>query len=353
MFWHLLLVLLSPLASLISGLLRDDRDRQILALRQQVLILQRQVGKRPRLSRVEKLALLLTCVRMRQTQLLDCLMITKPATLIGWHWQIVRRHWTFHPKRRPGRPRTDPQAEQLVLRLARENTGWGCGKIAGEMRKLGFTCFGRSTVARILKRHGLWPRPHQGSLSWHDFLGHYARFIWACDFFTVTTATLRTYYVLFFVEISSRKIVFWNVSDSPDGVWTAQQFRNLSLLDDQPPRYLLHDRDSKFTVYGDALLGEAGSKVIRLPVRSPNLNAHAERWVRTVREECLDRVIVLNDSHLRWVLREFIRYYNERRPHRSLGLKVPEGPVKYPREGEVARRQVLGGLINDYYRKTA
>ena len=327
MFWHLPLALLSPLASLLSGLLRDDRARQILAVRQQVLILQRQLGKRARLSRTEKLILLFACARMKQRQLLDCLIIVKPATLIGWHRQIVRRHWTFHPKRRPGRPRTDPQAEQLVLRLTRENTGWGCGKIAGEMRKLGFVRFGRSTVQRILQRHGLWPRPSQSGLSWHDFLGHYAQFIWACDFCTVTTANLRTYYVLFFVEIETRRIVFWNVSDSPDGAWTAQQFRNLSLLDDELPRYLLHDRDSKFTAHGDTPLGGVGSKAIRLPVRSPNLNAYAERWVRTVREECLDRVIVLNESHLRWVLREFIHYYNSRRPHRSLDLRPPDGPV--------------------------
>ena len=240
-----------------------------------------------------------------------------------------------------------------MLRLARESSGWGWGKIAGGMRKLGFARFGRSTVQRILERHGLWPRPCQGAMSWHDFLGHYGHFIWACDFCIVTTATLRTYYVLFFIEISSRRIVFWNVSEAPDGPWTVQQFRNLSLLDGKPPRYLLHDRDSKFTAHGDALLGDAGSNVIRLPVRSPNLNAYAERWVRTVREECLDRVIVLSENHLRWALREFVRYYSERRPHRSLGLAVPEGPAEYPREGEVCRHQILGGLLNDYHRKAA
>jgi transposase InsO family protein len=331
----------SPLASLLSGLLRDDRDRQVLALRQQVLILQRQLGKRLQLSRGKRLAMLLICMRMKPRQWADRLMIVKPATLIGWHRQIVRRHWTFQPRRRPGRPRTDPQAEQLVLRLAPENTGWGCGKIAGEMRKLGFARFGRTTVQRILKRHGLWPRPRQGGLSWYDFLDHYGQFIWACDFFTVTTATLRTYYVLFFIEIETRWIVFWNISEALNGVWTAQQFRNLALLDEE------------FTAHGDALLGDAGVRVIRLPVRSPNLNAYAEQWIRTVREDCLDRVIVLNESHLRWVLREFIGYYNERRPHRSLDLRPPNGPVESPGEGEVIRRQVLGGLLNDYYRKAA
>jgi transposase len=170
MFWHLLLILLSPLSAILARLLGDDRDRQVLALRQQVLILQRQLGRHPRLSQTEKQALLLNCVRMRQAQLLDCLMLVKPATLIGWHRMIVRRHWTFQPKHRPDRPRTDPQAEQLVLRLARENRNWGCGKIAGEMRKLGCVRFGRSTVQRILKRQGLWPRRETGDLSWHDFL---------------------------------------------------------------------------------------------------------------------------------------------------------------------------------------
>jgi putative transposase len=140
---------------------------------------------------------------------------------------------------------------------------------------------------------------------------------------------------------------------SPDGAWTAPQFRNLSLLDEEPPRYLLHDHDSKFTAHREALLGDVGSNVIRLPVRSPNLSAYAERWVRTVREECLDRVIVLNENHLRWLLREFIQYYNERRPHRSLDLRPPSGPVGCCGEGEVVRRLVIGGLVNDYYRRTA
>ena len=284
MLWHLFLVLLSPLASLISGLLRDDRDRQILALRQQVVILQRQLGKRSHLTRAEKLALLLTCARMRQRQVLDCLMVIKPATLIGWHRQIVRRHWTFRQRRRPGRPRISRQAEQLVLRIARENPTWGYGKIAGEMRKLGFARFGRSTVQRILKRHGLWPRPSRGGLRWHDFLGHYAQFIWACDFFTVTTATLRTYYVLFFIEISTRRIVYWNISEHPDGEWVAQQFRNLAVVHDGLPGYLIHDRDSKFTAHADQLLRAMGTKPVLLPIRSPDLNAHAERWIRTARE---------------------------------------------------------------------
>lgn len=157
-------------------------------------------------------------------------------------------------------PRIDCEAEQLILRIARENHHWGYTKIAGEARKLGFPTIGRSTVERILKRHGLAPRPHHNGLSWADFLGHYGQFIWACDSLTVTTATLRTYYVLFFIEISTRRIVHWNVSEHPDGAWVAQQFRNLGALHDELPRYLIHDRDSKFTRNADALLGAAGTK---------------------------------------------------------------------------------------------
>jgi putative transposase len=147
MFWYLLLVLTSPLRALITSLLREDRDREILALRQQVLILQRQLGKRARLSRMEKLALLVTCLGIKQRQLLQCLLIVKPATLLGWHQQIVRRHWTFAARRRPGRPRSTREAEQLVVRLARENPSWGYVKLAGEMRKLGFGGRGRVQAA--------------------------------------------------------------------------------------------------------------------------------------------------------------------------------------------------------------
>ena len=178
-----------------------------------------------------RLALVLSGLLLARNRLREALLIVKPETLVGWHRAIVRRHWRLVSRRKSGRPpEITPEMEQLVLRIARENRWMGYGKIAGEMRKLGFARFGRSTVQRILERHGLWPRPRRAGLSWHDFLGHNSQFIWASDFFTVTTAALQIYYVLFFIEISSRRIVFWNISEGPDGVWTAQQFRNLGLL---------------------------------------------------------------------------------------------------------------------------
>ena len=353
MIWHVILLLVSPLAALIGRLMPDHRDREILALRQQVLILRRQLGKRPRLTRPEKLTLILTCLRMKSQQLLNALLVVKPATLVGWHREIVRRHWTFEQKRRPGRPRVDSEVEELVVRIARENLRWGHTKIAGEVRKLGYPTIGRSTVERILKRHGLAPRPQHGGLSWADFLGHYGQFIWACDFFTVTTATLRTYYVLFFIEVGTRRIVYWNVSQRPDGDWVAQQFRNLAVMHGDLPRYLIHDRDSKLTGHADELLRAMGTKPVLLPPRSPDLNGRAERWVRTVRNECLDHIIVLNERHLRWALGEFVRYYNARRPHRSLQLEPPDGAVASTLEGNIVRRKTLGGLISDYHREAA
>ena len=303
--------------------------------------------------RTGRLALPLTCSRMKKQQLLDCLMIVKPATLAGWHRQIVRRHWTFKQKRRPGRPRVEPEADRLVVQIARENLRWGYTKIAGEVRKLGFPTIGRATVERILKRHGLAPRPHYGGLSWADFLGHYGQFIWACDFFTVTTATLRTYYVLFFIEISTRRIAYWNVSEHPDGEWVAQQLRKLAVLNDDLPCYLIHDRDSKLAAHVDELLRAMGTKPMRLPVRSPDLDGRAERWSLSAREECLDHIIILNERHLRWALSEFVGYYNQRRPHRSPQLRPPDGPVVSSREGKIVRRKTLGGLICDYHREAA
>jgi len=251
------------------------------------------------------------------------------------------------------RPRIDREAEQLVLQIDRGNGYWGYTKIAGEVRKLGLTSIGRSTVERILKRHGLAPRPHHNGLSWADFLGHYGQFIWACDFFTVTAATLRIHYVLFFIEVSTRRIGYFSISDSPDGAWTVQHSCSLSVVDDEPPRYLIHDRDSKFTAHADELLRAMGTQPVLLPPRSPDLNERAERWIRTARNECLDHVAILNEGHLRWAIGEFVRYYNARRPHRALALRPPDGPVECSGKGEVIRRQFLGGLINDYHREDA
>jgi hypothetical protein len=301
MFWYVMLMLFSPLYLFFGLVFRSEQTRLVLALYHQVLILQRQLGKRPTLVPIERLALVLSSLLLGKKKLEDALLIVKPETLVGWHRAIVRRHWMLLSRRKPGRPpEITPEMEQWVLRIARENRWMGYGKIAGEMRKLGFVRFGRSSVARILKQHGLSPeRRRSFGLGWLQFLAHYGQFIWASDFATVSTAGLRTYYLVCFLEIGSRRIIHWNVSTSPDEAWVAQQFRNLSVVSDDLPRYLIHDRDSKYTLYADSLLEDAGAKVIRLPVRSPDLKDYTSYCTSCVGFDRKSTLLVLH-GQLSW-----------------------------------------------------
>ena len=215
MFYYLHLLLLVPLYALLSSWLGRDQDREILLLRQQLLILQRPWGRRPVCGRLEKLALWLAALRLAKQRLASTLLIVPPETLLRWHPDLVPRHWSFRRKRRAGRPPLALEIQDLVVRLARENPHWGCRKIQGEMLKLGLKV-GRSTIVRLLRRHGLGPPPgHRRSLTWSTFLGQYRDFIWATDFFTVPTARLRTFYVLFFMELSRRRIRLVNVTMHP------------------------------------------------------------------------------------------------------------------------------------------
>jgi len=184
-------------------------------------------------------------------------------------------------------------------------------------------------------------------------LGQYKDFIWATDFFTVTTARLRTFYVLFFMELRRRRPLLVSVTEHPHAEWVIQQLRNLSVEHDRLPRFILHDRDSKFNEAFDALAEASGTKIIKLPARSPNLNAYAERWVRSVREECLDQIIVLSERHLRYVRKEYVEYFTKGRPHQGLKQEVPDSREEPSATGCIRSRQVLGGLINDYYREVA
>jgi len=212
----------------------------------------------------------------------------------------------------------------------------------------------RSTVVRLLRGHALGPRPEKRrSPTGSQFLGHDRDFIWASDFFTVTTARLRTFYVLFFMELGRRRLMLFNLTEHAHAEWVVQQLRNLSVQHDPLPRFILHDREGKFSEEFDAWAEASGTKIIKLPARSPNLNAYAERWVRSVREECLDQIIVLSEGHLRYVLKEYVEYFMKRRPHQGLKQQLPHGTEEPLATGRIRSRQVLGGLINDYYREVA
>ena len=281
-----------------------------------------------------------------------------PATLLRWHRELVARRWTY-PHRRPGRPPTGADVRALVVRLAGENPSWGYRRIQGELLGLGVK-LAPSTVWSILKDAGIEPAPKRLEPSWAEFLRTQAASILECDFLTVDTVFLKRFYVLFFIELATRRVRLAGITTNPDGRWVTQQARNLLMqLDDERirPRFLVRDRDSKFTREFDEVFRSDGIRVIKAPVRAPKARAHAERWVGSVRRECLDRLLILGRRHLQHVLATYVAHYNEHRPHRALRQRPPLSkppPAGHDRPGDVVdlervrRCDLLGGLIHEY-----
>jgi putative transposase len=214
----------------------------------------------------------------------------------------------------------------------------------------------RRSIRRILLRNGLGPAPRRSGPSWRQFLRQQAASILACDFFTVETLSLRRFYVLFFIELASRRVHLAGCTTNPTGAWVTQQARNLSFtrLFDRM-RFLIHDRDSKYNASFDEIFLSEGIKVIHTPIRAPQANAYAERFVRTIRAECLDWLLIIGRRHLEHVLRVYTSHYNRERPHRGLALLTPASTNADPRTraGEIERRDRLGGLIHEYHRAAA
>jgi putative transposase len=239
--------------------------------------------------------------------------------------------------------------------VSRWKRGRGHRRISGELAKLGFRV-SPTTVRRLLARAGLGPAPRRAGPGWRGFLRAQAASIVACDFFTVETVLLRRYYVLFFIAHEARRVWLAGCSSNPTGAWVAQQARNLGLdLADEGVRLLIRDRDGKYSGPFDEVFRTAGVRIVKTPVRAPQANAIAERFVRTVRAECLDWLLILNRRHLERVLRVFVEHYNTQGPHRALRLQPPQPREPPPTAifGEVRRRDRLGGLIHEYYRAAA
>ena len=331
-----------------SGRRVEVKDIELLVLRHQMDVLRRQSG-RPALRPSDR-ALLSGAARLLPPARRHGLLVT-PQTLLRWHRQLVWRRWTY-PSARAGRPSIDATTRELVLRLARENPRWGYQRIAGELNKLGLRV-SPSTVRRLLAHAGLGSAPRRSGPSWREFLRAQAASIVACDFFCVETALLRRYYVLFFIELQTRRVHLAGVTANPDGRWVIQQARNLSLsgaLDDA--RFLIRDRDTKFVAGFDEVFRTDGVKVIQTPFRAPQVNAHAERFVRTARTECLDWQLILGPRHLDRVLRVYVDHYNTERPHRALGRHPPlatQPPTPPPPQAAIERRDRLGGLLHEYH----
>jgi putative transposase len=277
-----------------------------------------------------------------------------PDTLLRWHRRLVRWRWTYPPK--AGRPPVDSRLVVLIGQMARENPGWGYKRIQGELLGLGYRV-GASTVRRILKRLRIPPAPQRSRTTWRQFLRSQASTMLACDFFHVDCAvTLRRVYVFFVIEVGTRHVHVLGVSAHPDGAWTVQQARNLLMdLGERASRFrfLIRDRAGQFTEVFDAVLSSAGIEVVKIPPRSPRANAYAERWVRTVRAEVTDRMLIAGPRHLRAVLAEYVAHYNQHRPHRAMDLRPPDGgdtPADDLTAARIRRRKVLGGLIHEYER---
>jgi len=340
---------------LLALLARGDaaKDLEILVLRHQLTVLRRQ-APRPQLEPADR-ALLAAVSRVLPRARWSCFLV-KPETLLRWHRRLVAGAWTY-PHQGAGRPPLDEELQQLIVRLARENPRWGYQRIQGELQHLRVKV-SASAIRTTLRRHGLDPAPRRATTTWRAFLRQQAAGIVACDFFTVDTVWLKRLYVLFFIELDTRRVHLAGVTANPDGAWVTQQARNLLLaLDEQSlrMRFLLRDRDTKFTRAFDDVMSSEGAEVLLTPVRAPNANAHAERWIRTVRAECLDWLLIVGRGHLEQVLRVYVRHYNAHRPHRALRLQPPD-PAARPaligneQPARVRRHDLLDGLVHEYQR---
>ena len=331
------------LADLFRALLRSRSAliAENLLLRQQLAALTRPTRQRPRLRTRDKL--LWIVVRWVWRDWRRHLVVVRPETVIGWHRRGWRLVWRWASRLRGGRPRLSGEVRDLIARMARENPTWGSERIRGELRKLGIAVSKRSV--QQYRRRGPARPPSQ---SWRTFLANHRPDIWAADLFTVQTLAFKTLYVLLFITHGRRELVHVNVTAHPTAAWVWRQ-----LIEATPwgrtPRYLLRDRDA---VYGGDFVPRArrlGVKTLLSPIRAPRANAIAERVIGTLRRECLDQLIIVNERHLRAILAEFVRFYNAQRPHRTLRLETPI-PATRPSVGAIRSRAVLGGLHRVYER---
>jgi putative transposase len=324
-----------------------------LMLRHEVAVLRRQHPK-PELDWADR-AVLATLAPLLPRQLRAARLVT-PATLLRWHRRLVRWRWTY--PRRGGRPPVDAQLALLIERMARENPGWGYKRIQGELLGLGYRV-GAPAVRRVLKRLAVPPAPQRDRTTWRQFLRTHACTMLACDFFHVDWAvTLKRLYVFFVIDIGTRHVHVLGVTARPDGPWTVQAARNLLMdLGEHADRcrFLIRDRAGQFTEASGTVLSGAGIEVVKIPPRSPRANAYAERWVRTVRAEVTDRMLIAGERHLRLVPGQYAAHYNRHRPHRGRGLRPPDWDddtqaIGIAPAAAIRRHMVIGGLISEYQR---
>ena len=284
--------------------------------------------------------------------------IVTPDTILRWHRELIAKKYDGSAKRGPGRPPIAKEVRALAVRMASGNESWGYTRIVGELSKLGHGV-SRSTVRRILKESGVGPSPERlPHMPWSKFLKAHWEAIAAADFFTVevwTRVGLVRYLVFFVIDLSTRRVEIAGIAPLPNGLWMRQVAR--TLIDDvkgflKGKRFLIHDRDPLYTRGFHEILGYAGVGPVRLPSKSPNLNAYAERFVLSIKSECLDRMVILGERHLRRAIASYMEHYHLERCHQGIGNRVIDG-VPELASGPVARSERLGGILSHYYRKAA
>ena len=325
-------------------------------------ILRAQIKGRLLLSDAEKKTLADIGHRLGRKALEEVANTAKPDTILGWYRRLVARKFDGSKARRyPGRPRIEPELEDLVVQMAKENIDWGYDRIVGAMANLGYT-LSDETVGNILRRNGIPPAPERKrTTTWTDFIRVHMSVLAGTDFFTVEVLTLRglvTYYVLFFIHLESRRVEVAGITPHPNERWMKQIARNVT-MDEWGflgnCRYLIHDRDTKFTDSFRAIVKSSQVEPLKLPARSPNLNAYAERWVRSVKEEVLSKLILFGEASLRRVLREYLTHFHQERNHQGKDnvLLFPATSAKNRVDGPVRCKERLGGLLNYYHREAA
>ncbi|WP_166029008.1 integrase core domain-containing protein [Streptomyces chilikensis] len=336
-----------------------DKDIEILTLRHQITVLERQLsGARPQFEATDRVFLAALLHRLPMDGLRRLRLLVRPETVLRWHRELVaRQHAARSRPKRPGRPRTGHSIRVLVLRLARENSTWGYRRIHGELLTLGIEV-AASTVWEILKQAGVEPAPERSPSTWGGFLRSQADVLLACDFFETVTLSGARLYVFAVIEHANRRVRVLGATAHPTARWMAQVAKNLVMdLEDAAcrARFMIRDRDGKFPALFDAILKDAGIEVLLSGVRMPRMNSIMERWVQTCRRELLDRTIIWNQQHLLRALREFEDFYNLHRPHQGVANARPLQPLPTPISDpkqithlNIRRRDRFGGILHEY-----
>jgi len=358
--WRVNTLQLQFLISILAGWLNRGQQDIIEYLQEENRVLREQLGgERLLFTDVQRRRLAAKAKKIGRKGLFEISTLVTPDTLLRWYRRLIAKKYDGSQARRAGRPKTAAEIQRLILRIARDNPRWGYTRIRGALRNLGHE-IGRNTIKRILVENGFDPAPlRKKGLSWETFLKAHWGAIAATDFFSVEVLTrtgLIRYFVLFIIDLQTRRVEIAGIARRPDGEWMKQIARNLTDAEDgflNGARYLIHDRDPLFTDAFRELLKLSGVKTVKLPARSPDLNAYAERFVLSIRSECLDQIIPLGERHLRQAVREYTAHYHVERNHQGRGNELIETPCEEPNlDGAVECQERLGGVLK-YYRRAA